>query len=306
MMDSNRTFRDHVLPCGEFLVRFSTHVWTMLTGLSERAHDRCCPALGRGFCCGIGNGACDQVIDTFLLGASFFAFLYWLLLPRGMWDGWLCGYGMLGASLLALALWSANRQLRMRVAFETSAQRLSEENAALKGHAEQLQNDLMMLQDTIGALGNKGDNWLEQLRFLYNAQKRENDRHGLLLRGHARIVLLQLIQHFDSDRNMRLGVSELMAAEAFLSAGFPEIDIKHLEAKAASSGVTIADLEPLLLVHLQNSTEEQQKVLMKDPSDMNLLQEPAKPAVRAPAAGPASSARRLLGFSSNRSKDLSA
>jgi hypothetical protein len=107
-----------------------------------------------------------------------------------------------------------------------------------------------MLQDTIGAIGERGDDWLGQLRFLHAAQKRENDRHSLLLRGHARIVLLQLIQHFDSDHTMRLNTTELAAAEAFLSAGFPEIDIATLEGKAASGGVTIADLEPLLIAHL--------------------------------------------------------
>ena len=106
-----------------------------------------------------------------------------------------------------------------------------EENAALKQSSEQLQYDLTMLQETIGAIGDKGDDWLGQLRFLYEGQKRENDRQGLLLRGHARIVLLQLIQHFDSDHSMTLNTSELAAAEAFLSAGFPEIDIKQLEGK---------------------------------------------------------------------------
>ena len=49
---------------------------------------------------------------------------------------------------------------------------------------------------------------------------------------------------------MRLNTTELAAAEAFLTAGFPEIDIAQLEGKAASGGVTIADLEPLLLEHL--------------------------------------------------------
>ena len=92
-----------------------------------------------------------------------------------------------------------------------------------------------MLQETIGAIGDKGDDWLGQLRFLYEGQKRENDRQGLLLRGHARIVLLQLIQHFDSDHSMTLNTSELAAAEAFLSAGFPEIDIKQLEGKVSTS-----------------------------------------------------------------------
>ena len=60
----------------------------------------------------------------------------------------------------------------------------------------------------------------------------------------------QLIQHFDSDHNLRLDTTELAAAEAFLTAGFPDMDIAQLEGKAASGGVTIADLEPLLLEHL--------------------------------------------------------
>ena len=102
-----------------------------------------------------------------------------------------------------------------------------------------------------GAIGDKGDDWLGQLRGLYHSQKRENDRQAFLLRGHARIVLLQLIQHFDSDHTMTLNTTELAAAEAFLTAGFPDIDIAQLEGKAASGGVTIADLEPLLQQELR-------------------------------------------------------
>ena len=119
----------------------------------------------------------------------------------------------------------------------------------LKKSTQQLQADLTMLQDTIGAIGDKGDDWIGQLRFLYSAQKRENDRQSLLLRGHARIVLLQLIQHFDSDHSLRLNQTELSAAEAFLTAGFPDIDIKHLEGKAAKYVPTSARarLGPLLL-----------------------------------------------------------
>ena len=145
---------------------------------------------------------------------------------------------------------SRPHRLRLRHTFEDSARQLTEENASLKQSSVQLSSDLTMLQETIGAIGDKGDDWLGQLRFLYMSQKRENDRQSMLLRGHARIVLLQLIQHFDSDHTMRLNTTELAAAEAFLTAGFPEIDIAQLEGKAASGGVTIADLEPLLLQHL--------------------------------------------------------
>ena len=111
-----------------------------------------------------------------------------------------------------------------------------------------------------GAIGDKGDDWLGQLRGLYHSQKRENDRQAFLLRGHARIVLLQLIQHFDSDHTMTLNTTELAAAEAFLTAGFPDIDIAQLEGKAASGGVTIADLEPLLLAHLSGEPQPKQLV----------------------------------------------
>lgn len=156
------------------------------SSLADAARRVCCPSLLSGWF--VGGNTCAQLIDTLLLTAAALALLVWLLLP----EGWFCDTGMLGASLLALSLWRSNRELRMRVAFEQSAQQLTEENAALKASSQQLSSDLVMLQDTIGALGDKGDDWLGQLRFLHAAQKRENDRHGMLLRGHARIVLLQL------------------------------------------------------------------------------------------------------------------
>lgn len=112
---------------------------------------------------GIHLGACNEVFDTLLLAVSLFAFLFWLLLPRGMWEGWLCGYGMLGASLLAFTLWRTSRELRMRVAFERVASELSEENASLKASSAQLKGDPVMLRDTIGALGDRGADWLGQL-----------------------------------------------------------------------------------------------------------------------------------------------
>ena len=148
----------------------------------------------------------------------------------------------------------AQRELRTRYSFETSALQLEEENSRLREASAQMSSDLAMLKDTIGAVGDKGDQWIGQLRVLYLGQKRENDRHSMLLRGHARIVLLQLIQHFDCDHSMRLNTGELRAAEAFLTAGFPDINVRHLEEKAASSGVTIADLEPLLLQHLEHTS----------------------------------------------------
>ena len=195
--------------------------------------------------------AWERLLDTTLVVIAVGAALFWLVLPE---PEWLCGYSMLALSLVAWALWTAQRELRTRYSFETSALQLEEENGRLREASAQMSSDLAMLKDTIGAVGDKGDQWIGQLRVLYLGQKRENDRHSMLLRGHARIVLLQLIQHFDCDHSMRLNTGELRAAEAFLTAGFPDINVRHLEEKAAGSGVTIADLEPLLLQHLEHTS----------------------------------------------------
>ena len=264
MLEAPSPSRGNVLPCGQFFSMMGHNICECTTDLGDRflqyVRGGCSSAMD-GWCMSLGlTGGCSQVLDTLLLCASAFCFAFWLLLPRSMWEGWLCGYGMLFASFLGFSLWRNSRELQLRTTLEASAKSLAEENSTLRASTDQLRSDLLMLQDTVGALGDKGDDWLGQLRFLYNAQKRENDRQSLMLRGHARIVLLQLIQHFDSDRNLRLDVSELAAAEAFLSVGFPDINIQQLEAKAASGGVTIADLEPLLLTHLQGDSVEQERV----------------------------------------------
>ena len=157
--------KSEVLPCGEFAAIAGRQLCECSTTLADRARHRCCPSL-EDLCLGIHLGACSEVFETLLLSVSALAFLLWLLLPSGMWESWLCGYGMLIASFLAFTAWRTSRELRMRYAFETSARQLSEENASLKASSAQLKGDLVMLQDTIGALGDQGADWLGQLRIL--------------------------------------------------------------------------------------------------------------------------------------------
>jgi len=245
------------VPCFECVTIAARQLWQCTGALSNELWARClkgpCGSAADRvllfFDCGL---ACDGVVDTALLAISGFAAFVWFTGANEY--AWLCGYAELVLALCALILWRLNRELRTRRSLEDTASRLERENATLQASSQQLSGDLDMLKDTIGAIGDKGDDWLGQLRLLYKAQKRENDRHSLLLRGHARIVLLQLIQHFDLDHSMRLNTTELRAAEAFLTAGFPDINIATLEEKAARGGVALSDLEPLLLQHLETQS----------------------------------------------------
>ena len=130
----------------------------------------------------------DSLVSAVLLAVACITGFLWLVLPQ---DSWLCGYTMLGVSALSGTLWNTLRELRVRHSLQQSAQQLELENHKLRAATEEMSSDLDMLKSTIGAIGDKGDDWLSQLRVLHMAQKRENDRHSMLLRGHARIVLLQ-------------------------------------------------------------------------------------------------------------------
>eukprot|EP00900_Chrysochromulina_parva_P006843 jgi/Chrpa1/1615/Chrysochromulina_OHIO_Genome00010725-RA len=209
------------------------------------------------------------LVDTLLLSLSTIAFFLWWW---GVRQDWLCGYGLLFLTLIALAMWMVNRELRARTSLEAAASRFEKENASLQASNKRLGSDLEMLKDTIGMIGNRGEDWLESLRLLHKAQKRENDRHALLLRGHARIVLLQLIQHFDLDKTMRLNTAEWRAAEAFLLAGFPDVNLGALKEKAAHGGVALSDLEPLLLDHLEKQGASMQLEMHQPRAQAALLQ----------------------------------
>ena len=42
---------------------------------------------------------CDEFFDRVLLAMAIGAAFFWLVMPTGMWEGWLCGYGMLALSI---------------------------------------------------------------------------------------------------------------------------------------------------------------------------------------------------------------
>ena len=157
---------------------------------------------------------------------------------------------------------------------------------------------MAVLQETIGIVGEMSSAWLDQLRHLSSQHKKENDRQALMLKGHARIIMLQLIQHFDVNGDLKLDTAELAAAEAFLLAGFPNMDIRSLELKASSSGVTLADLEPLILAGLGTTPRPTPRVMIMDTTNTALLTE-VPPPEAAPFV-PRSTRRRSFGIGSFR------
>jgi polyferredoxin len=143
MLEGRKT---DILPCGDFIYTATSQFVDMIGELARRFCTHYCPTLPE--CCVSLFDArlFENLLDSFLLMAGFGALFVWLLLPESWWQGWLCGYSMLGMALLAFAMWRATRELRLRLSLETSAASLVEENAKLKASSEQMSSDLNMLQ----------------------------------------------------------------------------------------------------------------------------------------------------------------
>ena len=142
---------DDILPCTECVAAYGANVCELTVGVAQDLQVRLCPALQSWLMRFSFLSSCDDFFDRLLLGLALLAAVFWFVLPQGWWENWLCGHAMLALSLVCFAMWRTLRELRMRQTFEKSAELLNTENEALKQSSHQLQSDLTMLQDTIGA-----------------------------------------------------------------------------------------------------------------------------------------------------------
>ena len=124
---------------------------------------------------------------------------------------------------------------------EELATELRFQNDRLTATGEQLQTDVTLLRDAIGAVGEQGDDIIKRLRVVWQQYQLANQRHTSLLDAQARLQLVQIMQHFDTDTDMRLNESELEAAKAYLQAAFPNGDVNAL-VNMAAEGVSLEQL----------------------------------------------------------------
>merc|ERR1712046_299192 len=82
------------------------------------------------------------------------------------------------------------------------------------------------------------------LREQWDKYRKENDRHASLIDAQARLQLLQLMTHFDADRNSSLDPREQKQAAAYLQTAFGERAVARLR---LDEPLTIGELERLLL-----------------------------------------------------------
>merc|ERR1719424_927393 len=104
-----------------------------------------------------------------------------------------------------------------------------------------------MFKEMAGIMGEGAENLLEELKAAHLRQKAANARQSMLVKSQAQIVLLQLMQHFDTNKDFALSEAELLNSKAYLAAGFPNANFDALVKRASEGNAMLTDLESILM-----------------------------------------------------------
>ena len=147
-----------------------------------------------------------------------------------------CGLTYLALSAMSAWMAATIKELMLRQSFEASAQKLEEE--------------VQMFKEMAGIMGEGAENLLEELKAAHLRQKAANARQSMLVKSQAQIVLLQLMQHFDTNKDFALSEAELLNSKAYLAAGFPNANFDALVKRASEGNAMLTDLESILMPDL--------------------------------------------------------
>lgn len=154
------------------------------------------------------------------------------------------------ASIVSFSLLHAVRKLHLTKSIAKSAATLQIENHKLHSSVMQLDEDLSMFKQVIGAVGEQSSEILDRFREMYKNLKSENERHALLIKAQARMHFLTLLKHFDANNDAVLSGDEIQRAKSMLLTSCPSLDVTALIKQAQlSNGIEGADLQRILSEH---------------------------------------------------------
>lgn len=140
-------------------------------------------------------------------------------------------------------LQTENQSLKtINESFEIINKDLSQNNLQLEKIKKGLEHDIEILSDSIKAVGESTDDFMDKLKINYENLKLENDRHHNLNRQQGKFQLMQLFKHFDSNQDFRLDEEELEQNKIYFKTIFPDFDFNLL-----NSQVTFQSLVNVLL-----------------------------------------------------------
>ena len=143
---------------------------------------------------------------------------------------------------------------------ETNLVRLNENNSKLntditilKDNLIELSNikselnkDLIVLKSTVGLIGDNSNDMFNKLKQLHSNLELENNRHSLLIKSQASLLLMNIINHFDKNSNFILDNAEIEYAKQSIINILPNVSWKQIENKIQNNELKIESILELI------------------------------------------------------------
>ena len=189
------------------------------------------------------SNACNRITDSILIIFSIGGFGFGLIAWFTISNITAIGY-ILSGIFSSISLFSI-KKMRLRASLQSSVNTLKEENDELKENNEELQenidelevvsktlnDDIKMLENTIGIFGKDAEEIINNLREIYQNLKKENEVQAKLNRNSIYLHILHIIKHFDKNCNFTLSKDNLEKAKKTLINAFPNLDYDSLYEK---------------------------------------------------------------------------
>ena len=143
--------------------------------------------------------------------------------------------------------------MRLRASLQSSVNVLKEENDELKENNEELQenidelevvsktlnDDIKMLENTIGIFGKDAEEIINNLRIIYQNLKKENEVQAKLNKNSIYLHILHIIKHFDRNCNFTMSKENLEKAKKTLINGMPNLNFEELKKKMENNKINV-------------------------------------------------------------------
>ena len=208
--------------------------------------------------CSFSYGKCiDLSFMIFTLTSLIFGVICMVLFNN------IAGVGyLLSGSFSTISLYNI-RKVRTQASLQKSVHSLAEENDELKetnddlketnddlgdnitkleSASRGLKDDLEMLKNTIGIVGENADIMIGKLRQIHQSLQLENDKHSLLVQNSAMLHILNIIRHFDNNVNFILDNNEIELAKDMILRSFPQLKWENVQEQITDNTLSAENL----------------------------------------------------------------
>ena len=112
----------------------------------------------------------------------------------------------------------------------------------LESASRGLKDDLEMLKNTIGIVGENADIMIGKLRQIHQSLQLENDKHSLLVQNSAMLHILNIIRHFDNNLNFILDNNEIELAKDMILRSFPQLKWENVQEQITDNTLSAENL----------------------------------------------------------------